>query len=210
MTISEIITEISNYGVLVILAAVFIYIIFKVANILINRFEHKAAELDHDELLDVRFNVGEQIQTMINEALEDFHGSRIQVVEFSNSVMSVAYLPFKYMTCTYEVYSLGKSSSGKIVDHMSTSLFTPFFIQLHDNGSVIIDDSSSECVCVTMSDLMTSCGEKRTMFIELCTSKGKAIGYIALSKYEEFTDEDETELQTLSDRISTLLSVADR
>ena len=93
----------TDFGVMLVIVGIFLYVVVKVINIWLSRYEKSSESKTHDELLNMRATIGNNIQQIIHEALLQCNGNRIHVIEFSNSVMSVAYLPFRYMTCTYEV-----------------------------------------------------------------------------------------------------------
>ena len=203
--------SINELGILVIIGAVFIYAAIKTLNLVFEYFQDKVKNKKHDQLLEERTKIDSQVQEMIDKFLEHYGGNRIHVVEFSNSVMSVAYLPFRYMSCTYECYSVGKNAVGSKIDHLSTSLFTTFFNNLNGKDYCIFDTSNKDMqVGGAMYDIMTECNEKRALCTLMTSHTGKNIGYIALYKDDDFSDAEIEDIQSLSDRISALLSVADK
>lgn len=202
---------IADFGFMAVISAIFVYVIIRLLNILFKHIENKVGVKNHDELLSIRGDISTQIQSLLEEFLERHDGDRLQVVEFSNSVVSVAYLPFKYMTCTYEVYRLGKSAWGHKIDHLSTSLFTPFFMSMQDVPYRIFDVNDKTIpMGGAMHDLVVDQGASKSLCVMLYTPKGKAIGYITMKKESEFTDCDIAEIQLLATSISTLLSVVDK
>lgn len=211
LEVSQIIKLVADFGVMVVIAAVFLYTAIRVINILLKGLEMRVGNRKHDKLIDLRSSIDQKIQQMLDQFLEHSNGDRIQVVEFSNSVMSIAYLPFKYMTCTYEVYRAGKAAMGSRLDHLSTSLFTTFFTNLQENEYCILDDAdTSATIGGAMHDLLITSGEPKALCTLLQTVKGKAVGYIIMKKEEDFTDEDIEGIQSLADQIAALLSVVDK
>lgn len=211
MEIVTVISAISEFGVLVVIAAVFLYTVIRIINILLNKFEAKLTNKAHDVLLDMRFDISKEIQSLLDIALQECSGNRIQVIEFSNSVMSVAYLPFKYMTCTYEVYTPDRYATSSRVDHLSTSLFTSFFSKLQKSDYVMLDlNNRDSSICGAMYDILRESGDTMSLCIELTTARGKSVGYISLKKSDTFEDNDIEVMQTLADKLSALLSVADK
>lgn len=203
--------SINELGILVILGAVFVYAAIKTLNLVFEYFQNKVKNKKHDQLLEARTKIDSQVQEMIDKFLEHYGGNRIHVVEFSNSVMSVAYLPFRYMSCTYECYSVGKNAVGSKIDHLSTSLFTAFFNNLNGKDYCIFDTSNKDMqVGGAMYDIMTECKEKRALCTLMTSHTGKNIGYIALYKDGDFSEEEIEDIRSLSDRVSALLSVADK
>ena len=196
---------------MIIICAIFLYVIIRLINLLFKYIENRLGEKNHDRLLDVRSDISEQIQTLLDVFLEEHGGDRIQVIEFSNSVMSVAYLPFKYMTCTYEVYRAGKVAMGNRIDHLSTSLFTTFFTNLQQNFYCILDGNNTRRISGgAMHDLLMSSGEPKALCALLQTIRGKSLGYIIMKKENDFTQGDIDDIQSLADQIAGLLGVADR
>lgn len=210
--LSSILKLISDYGVLILIAAIFIYVCIKLLNIFFKFLEKKVGSKKHDELLDVRAQVSNEIQLLIEQFLEAHGGDRVQVIEFSNSVTSVAFLPFKYMTCTYEVYALGKAPTGHMIDHISTSLFTTFFMSMQDHAYRIFDThDKSVPMGGAKYDLVQSQGASQSLCVMLHTPKGKSIGYITMKRDEtEITEKDIEGIQILAEQVSALLSIADK
>lgn len=208
--ISKVIEFIEQHGILVLIAAVFMYVIIRLLGLLFKYLEKKVSSKNHDQLLDMRSTIGKEVQRLISVALRDCNASRIHVIEFSNSVMSIAYLPFKYMTCTYEVYKLGASATGHKIDKLSTSLFIPFFAALdeHDYCVFQVDDPDTP-MGGAMIDLMKSQNEHQCLCAALKTPRGKHIGYVEMIKEAEFNDEDITQIQHLSHQIAALLGAVE-
>lgn len=201
---------IADYGIMVVIAALFIYASFRLINIGIKNLENKVGNKQHDKLMDVRTQVGEEVQELIEEFVTTHKGDRVQVIEFSNTVMSVAYLPFKYMTCTYEVCKFGAVSKGHIIDHMSTSLFTHFFKNLQDNPYCIFDvDNHELLVGGAMYDLMNTMEQKKLLCCMLTTHMGKAIGYVSFQKDAGYDSNDVQDVQRLAKEITALLGMMD-
>lgn len=199
---------ITDYGVSIIIVGIFLYAAIRLINLGIDSIKEKMQRNKHDESLDIRDRVGKKIQYLINVFLENHSGHRIHVVEFSNSVMSIAYLPFRYMTCTYEVNTLDLSGSAKKIDKLSTSLFNQFFDNLQNEEYCIFDISNHDkLVGGAMYDLMKDIGEPKCICTMLKTAKGTAIGYIAFYKDDPFTESDKSDIVELGSSIEALLCV---
>ena len=215
----EMVRTVADLGVLVCIAALFIYAVYRGINAQFDKRDDvsgggvpsKKDRERHDELIELRTRVSQDIQQLINTTLNDTGWDRIHVVEFSNSIMSVAYLPFRYMTCTYEVFKLGKMGTGAKIDRLSTSLFTTFFTTMHDNGWCIIDlDKPETDTCGAMHDLMISNGETKSLSAGIVSPKGKSIGYVSVKSENGFSSEDIEAILTLADQIAVLLGVVDK
>lgn len=201
---------IANYGILVIIGAIFIYVVIRLIRLGFVALEKRMANKEHEKALDVRSEIGKQVQRLITRVLSECSGTRIHVIEFSNSVLSVAYLPFKYMTCTYEVYKLGKSATGHKIDKLPTSLFIPFFAELDEHEYCIFDINDPTCpMGGAMTDLMKAQEEFQSLCVALKTPKGKHIGYIELIKETEFLSTDIDEMTLLGQQLVALLTTAD-
>ena len=201
---------ISEFGVMLIIAAIFLYTAIRVINMILSTWESHLRDKKHDKLLDVRLSVNEKVQSLIETFLEQHNGDRVHVVEFSNSVVSVAYLPFKYMNCSYEVYTMGKTSFSSNIDKLSTSLFTPFFTQLYKEEYVILDATAPDPkLGGAIYDLMHHGGESHALCAILKTAKGKSLGYVAFKKDTSFSDNDIEDILILADKVSALLGIMD-
>lgn len=211
MDASTLIQTIGDNGVLVVIAGVFIWTITRIINIAFKKYEERTNNKKHDKLIDQRYSISKNIQTELETTLAATKGNRIQVIEFSNSVMSVAYLPFRYMTCTYEICRLGKAATGHKIDRISTSLFTPFFEALASQPYCIFDiNNEMTPVGGAMNDLMQSQDEHQALCMLLKTPKNKAIGYVQLTKDEEITQDDVDVIDDLASKLSAYLSVLDK
>lgn len=200
-----------DYGIMLIIVSLFLYVAIRIININLKRYEKFKGDKTHDELLDMRADIGKSIQELIDTCLAETKANRLLVIEFSNSVMSVAYLPFRYMTCTYEVFKLGKTATGHKIDRISTSLFTPFFEALANNDYCTFDiHDKTTLVGGAMCDLMESQHEHQALCVLLKSNKGKSIGYIQLTKDDAFTRSDISKMKDLGEKVSTLLSVLDK
>lgn len=205
----NIIKLIGDYGVMIIISGIFLYAAIKLINLFIEWCKRKLTKESHEENIKKRVDVGEQIHKLIAYQLRHLELERIQVVEFSNSVVSVAYLPFRYMTCTYEVYDLDRTPTGYKLDRISTSLFAPFFTRLQENPIYMFEtttdiDPAAKSLCMLMdADRYVAC-------IALRTAKGKMIGYIQATQGLPFTDESQLELRLLGAQVAELLGVMDQ
>ena len=212
MDLENVMRIISDYGLALVISGVFLYLIIRLINILLRELSGRLGHKKHDKELEARNTVSSQIQSLISNCLVATDCDRIQVIEFSNTVMSVAYLPFKYMTCTYEVYRFGEKPASSMIDHISTSLFTPFFDELQSRDYCIFDTEKKEPqMGGAMFDIIKAEGETRILCTMLKHPKGKFIGYLMLMKSEDtFNDDDIDRIQTLGDHVSALLCIMDK
>lgn len=211
MSVIEFVKAIADNGITIVVCAIALWVLCRMLHIIFTKIETKSNHNKHDKLIKVRSEIGEEIQILLDNFISKTDGESIQVVEFSNSVTSIAYLPFRYMTCTYESCKLGMMSKGTKIDKISTSLFTPFFNALQYSDYCIFDIAVEEPrMGGAMYDLMKSLGETKSLCAMLCTTKGKAVGYVSFQKQSGYTDEDIQELKSLANQLSALLCVVDR
>ena len=209
MEFENIVKLIAEYGIMIMICGIFLYAAIQLIVIFINWLKKKTLRNAHDESIDTRFSIGNEIHKLITHTLTQMEAERVQVVEFSNSVMSVAYLPFRYMTCTYEVYDLDREPVGYKLDKISTSLFSPFFAKLQDNKIYMFTPSedqelSERSLCNLMDvDRWTAC-------VPLRTVKGKLIGFVQVTRFKEFSKSEQMDILITGAKLAELLSVLDK
>lgn len=209
--IPKIIQLLTDYGISLVIVGVFLYFIIRLLNIGIDCIARKVKETSHDEALNIRDQVGIEINDILSKLLEDCDSDRVQVIEFSNSVMSVAFLPFRYMTCTYEVYKFGKAGLGHRIDHISTSLFAKFFQSMeHSEVCAYSIDHKEPAMGGAMYDIMKEDGNHRALCCKLISDTGKFIGYLSMMKDDPFTSEESDAIQDVACKVSSLLGVLDK
>lgn len=202
-----------DYGVTLVLSAVVIYVILKLIQIFFKKFEDDAGKKKHDEALALRGHIDEKVYATINDFIESHHGTKIQVIEFTNSVMSVAYLPFKYMSCTYEVVAYGNTSTAHMIDKLSTSLFTPFLSKLAKSDFVAVNAENVDTELVGMARHIYTADNSNACVLSMIRSQvdaDKCIGYVVLYKESDYTESDTADIQQLSSNLSALLGVMEK
>lgn len=222
MTIEELISSIADVGVLVCIAALFLYTCFRATK---NYFDKKdkaikptkealvpskPARESHDAAMEVRNNVSIKVQEVLEQYQQKFNCDRLQVIEFGNSQLTLGYLPFKYMTCTYEVCKFGVRGTGNRIDKLSASLFTPFLQKLHEENYVILDlKEENRIINGVMHDCMIAFKEPRSLNAAIITPAGKFIGYVAAKNMESYSQDDIDNIVSLADNLAALLGVLD-
>lgn len=209
MQILEVLEAISEYGLSLMLSGIVIYVVIKSVNLVFDHLQNKVKNKTHDKLLAMRAEIDMEVYELINEFLTFHKGTRVMVIEFTNSVTSVAYLPFKYMSCTYEVLPYGKSPEAKKIDKLSTSLFSPFLSQLSKDDIMKLDDNVSRSLAGSVYDMFNQLGSQYQLCAILKTQKTKSIGFVCLCKEEEITVRDEADIRILASQLSALLGVLD-
>ena len=209
MQILEVFEAISEYGLSLMLSGIVIYVVIKSVNLGFDYLQNRAKNRNHDKLLAMRAEIDIEVYELISDFLTLHKGTRVMVMEFTNSVTSVAYLPFKYMSCTYEVLSYGSTPEAKRVDKLSTSLFSPFLTQLSKEEVMKLDDNVSRSLAGSVHDMFTQLGSEYQLCAILKTQKTKSIGFVCLCKENEVTVKDEVDIKVLSSQLSALLGVLD-
>lgn len=210
MSILEILKAITDYGITLVLSGVVIYVVIKLTHIGFVRLQNKITRDEHDKALQLRSEIDEKVYEMLNNFVEDHHGLRLQVVEFTNSVTSVAYLPFRYMSCTYEVVSYGNKPEAMCIDKLSTSLFSPFLSKLSKQGYLVLNKEDTAQLSGVLEDLNNQIGGEHFISAIMKSEKDKCIGYVGLYKDKEVDTQDIDDLLIIASQISTLLGVLDK
>lgn len=205
----NLVDAIAEHGLAFVLSGVFLYIIIRSVNLVFDKLSTSKSNKLHDKLLAMRTEIDIEVYSLISEFLTAHRGTRVQVIEFTNSVTSVAYLPFRYMSCTYEVVSYGKSPEARRIDKLSTSLFSPFLSLLSKNGTFVLDDNIADELSGAVHDIFSSMGSKYQLCSILKSQKTKSIGFVCFCKEDEVTDADTSDIKTLASQLSALLGVLD-
>ena len=210
MSFVEVLKHVSDYGLSLILSAIVVYVIIKLIKIQFDKLEANISRKDHDAALELRSDIDVKVYEILNSFIEDHSGIRVQVIEFTNTVTSVAYLPFKYMSCTYEVVSYGIKPEARCIDKLSTSLFSPFLSRLGKEDYLILDHESASEMAGVVHDLYEQVGGENMLAVMLKSEKEKCIGYISLYKDKPVDDVDVADLMTTASQLSALLGVMDK
>lgn len=209
---SDVVKTIGDVGIMMVISAVVVYALIRGLKILFSWIEKKTDIRKHDDLMQTRTNVDYVIQDDIDFYLDNHDVHRVQVVEFSNSVASVAYLPFKYASCTYESCDIEQEGRAYAIDKVATSLFTPFLRHLYTQPHIELYDNNMEHVKTyggAAYDLLRRCKEHHGMFVMMKSNNHKSVGFVAIYKDGDFTEEDISDLETMAIRISGQLCVVD-
>lgn len=210
MQILETVKTVGDYGLSLILSAIVIYVIIKLLKIQFDKLQAASKRKEHDNALALRSEIDEKVYEILNHFIEEHKGLRLQVIEFTNTVTSVAYLPFKYMSCTYEVVSYGNKPEARCIDKLSTSLFTPFLSMLGKKEYVMLDYDSAEHLSGVVHDLFKEIGGDHMISVMMKSDKDKCIGYVSFYKDKPIQENDTTDLVVIGAKLATLLGVLDK
>ena len=206
----EVVKAIGEYGLSLMLSAIVVYVIIKLLKIWFYKLAETNKRKAHDNALALRSEIDEQVYEVLDDFIRGHHGMRVHVVEFTNSVTSVAYLPFKYMSCTYEVITYGTKPEARCIDKLSTSLFSPFLSKLGKNAYLILDGETIQETSGVLHDLYQQIGGRFMLSVMLKSSRDKCIGYVAFYKDKEVEDKDIEDLIEVGSKLSALLGVLDK
>lgn len=210
MQFLEVLKALGDYGLSLVLSAIVIYVVIRVLKIQFDRLAESNKRKAHDNALALRGEIDENVYELLNQFIREHHGQRLHVIEFTNSVTSVAYLPFKYMSCTYEVVSYGNKPEARCIDKLSTSLFSPFLSKLGKTSHVVLDGENVESLPGVMHDLYEQIGGRYMLSVMLKSGKDKCIGYVAFYTNREIEKKDIHDLISAGSKLSTLLGVLDK
>ena len=208
-SVTDAIKVVSDYGLSIILSAIVVYVVIRLIHIGFVRLESNARRQDHDNALEIRQEVDEEVYSILNNFIEAHDGLRLQVVEFTNTVTSVAYLPFRYMSCTYEVVSYGEKREARCIDKLSTSLFSPFLSKLGKEEYLVLNDEETDDLSGVLHDLNQEIGGRYFLTVMMKSAKDKCIGYVGFYKNKEVEQKDIDDLLLIGSKISALLGVLD-
>lgn len=207
----EIVKSVGDLGIMIVISAIVVYALVKGINLFFDWLGTKVGKRKHDELLEIRNRVDSIIQDDIHNYLEHHDIHRVQVIEFSNSVSSVTYLPFKYANCTYEAFDIDRDGKAYNIDKIATSLFTPFLRHLYNYAYVELDDSKMDIKTYggTAYDILRRCKEHKGIYVMIKSNSHKSVGFVSAYKDSDFTDGDIRDLEAMAIRLSAQLCVLD-
>ena len=209
MDILQVIKSIADYGITIVLSSIVVYSLFRVLKFKLDSLEAAERRKDHDDKIAMREDIDARVYELICEFLQSHNCDRIQVIEFSNTVTSVAYLPFRYMSCTYETIEYGQSAKASLVDKLSTSLFCPLLSKLSKEPYVKLNEASARELSGSVYDLFKQMSGFYMVSAMLKSEKQKCIGFVSFYKSYEPTKKDCNDLVILQEKLSLLLGVLD-
>ena len=205
---------VQDYGVTTVISIVFLYAAVQLINIGIGWVKNKAGNTATDnkkisESFDRKSEVDFQIKMLIEKALLETNGNRIYIMEYHNHSDNLSKVPIYYMSCNYEVYKTGLLPIGNQFKQVSTSLFPKFLSNLQSNEYVILD---TENVLDTLDgyELLKAKNEKAALVIPMRNFAKIPIGYVALTRNDEFTEKDKIVMLNVAAQIGVLLSTFDK
>ena len=160
-----------------------------------------------------RENANEHIQDILNTALATLGGDRLQVIEFTNTVKTVASLPFKYMSVTYESYALGKQPAADTIKNELTTLHSTFLSRLYINSFFALNISRpDDKITPATYSLMGKRFASQSLYVTITDRKSKEmIGLLSydISSRDGFSEVVITTLRKLAAQLSVYLTLWD-
>ena len=160
-----------------------------------------------------RENANEHIQDLLNLSLTSLGGDRLQVIEFTNSVKTVASLPFKYMSVSYESYAHGKYPAADTIKNELTSLHSTFLTRLRNNSFFILNLEKPDATITPATYAMVSKRSAlQSLYITITDRRSnEQIGLLSydISNRGGFSETDITTLRKLAAQLSVYLTLWD-
>lgn len=208
------IQAIADESFIIVFAGSMLYLLVKGINLLYavveKLIDKRLGNKKHDKALKLRTDTDNKVYDKLNEFLVKHKATRVMVVEYTNSVMSVAYLPFRYMSCTYEVVAYGHDPKAKYIDKLSTSLFSEFLTTVSKNNYTLLDKAKTDRMAGAVDDVFESIDSRYQICAPMKSKQDKNIGFIAMCSESEPSMLDKHDVEILSHDISTLLGVLDK
>jgi len=158
-----------------------------------------------------REHANKVIQDLLNVTLASLGGDRLQVIEFTNSIETIACLPFKYMTCSYESMALGKAPAADTIRDELTTLYSDFLTQVRLKSFVVLNsEKRSEKFTPAIYHLIGKRVANQSLYIGIEDKKTKEpLGLLSydISNLTGFCDKDITTLRGLAAQLSVYLTI---
>jgi hypothetical protein len=199
---------IQDYGISLVICAVFIYAAYHLINIGLDYLKAKLGIKSEQEQkkFNKKIEVDYNIQLILTKILAETGGNRITIMEYHDHIRNMWDISSYYMTCIYEVYKTGLSPVSNKLDKIPTSLVSKFLLELREKPYVIVDSSAGE-LPKEEHILLIAQNERRALCVALKDMQGGAIGYVALKKDGEFTGFDISVMKDVSIKIGSMMSM---
>lgn len=209
----EALKVVGNNGLAVVIAVLSVYTLFKVINIALDRVKKKTATTSHDELIDLRKKVGEDIEELLEKALIKTGAGKVCVFEYHNGTTSLGGLPFLKMSNTYEVVAEGVTpQQGNLMD-MSCLLYQKLVRALDSYPYVMLDvrnrkDSYGHLTYETLVEQ----GTYEEVMVRFADKRNRTAGFVGIAFKCDTTDKQCTEdviavARELAIKVGVLLAV---
>ena len=151
------------------------------------------------------------MQDLLNTTLATLMGDRLQVIEFTNTITTVAMLPYRYMTCTYESMAPGKKPMASTIKDELATLYSDFLTALRLKSYVVLNaEKRSDKFTPAIYDLIGKRFANQSLYVSIDDRKTKEpIGILSYdtSNPSGFCDKEITTLRGLAAQLSLLLTM---
>jgi hypothetical protein len=208
----EIMTFVADYGVTMVISAIFLYAALQLINFGLNYLKRKTDDQKHSEAIDTRTDVSLQIQMLVDYALAEVEGDRITVMEFHNSTENLAHLPFCYMTCSYESYREGLLPVSSLLKGITTSLYSLFLTNLQKQPYVILDTRNRDPGAARAAyELIAVQEESSALCVIIRSLQRRGIGYVSLKKDDgEYSEKEIGKMRDVAKELGMLLTLTQK
>ena len=174
----------SNGGITVqiVVLSIVIYSLGQFLQIFFNRLKRKLETHHNIKGSTKRINIDKSMQSLLDLTILRIDCIRISVIEFHNSNKNIAFVPFDYMTCMYEIYLPGLSPMAQLCKSVPTSLYHSLFNCLRRDPLLIIDvDDQQENIQRAVYDMIIARGAKKSLYVPILSTFNRLpIGCIAI------------------------------
>jgi hypothetical protein len=148
----------------------------------------------------------EMIKILMDRIMRDCGGGRVTILEFNTPTPNLSLLPYQFMSCTYDIFRGEKLPVAQNMQHISTSLFSEFLVNLQTAAYVILDTEDQSAASKAGYELVRVQGEKASLCVTVRDKDSKPIGYTAINKDTAFTESDIDRFTKYAKEVSFLLA----
>jgi hypothetical protein len=193
--------------------AVLIYGVIQVLNIGINKIKKALDKTEKIKGIVKREEADKVIQGLLDGAIGQIGGERIQVIEFTNTNKNIALVPFDFMHCTYESYQLGKQSMADIYKGIPTTIIGLFLQRLNTQSYMVINvDCPDNKLPPSIYDMLEKRFATKSLYVPVRSPISKRmIGYVLLDSNDVagFSDIALKTMRSLADQVGVLLTLGE-
>jgi len=200
---------IQDYGIGTLISAVFLFAAWQLVNIGIMYLKSRLGvdSYETQKSFSKKTQIDYHIQISIEKTLIETKGNRIFVMEYHDGTENISGIPFYFFSCTYEAYIEDLSPIYSMFQHIRISLHAKFLNAIHKSPYIMLDSENRNAN--TPKDgfgLLDALEETRALCVPL-RFQGDRIGYLSLTKKEEFTESDHARMQELAGSLGTMLGM---
>jgi hypothetical protein len=208
--LEDFIKLLDQYGFSMLAAAILLYFAVYALNIGAAYLKKKLLpankKTEFDINLEKRKEASLKIQYLLDRALLIADAVSAEVMEFHNGGNNLSNLPFAFMSCTYEAYS-DVAASG-VLQNISLSLHARFINALRNEPYLVLDAENRDPEKGGMIyEYLEAQKARFGLYAELKDLRGYVIGFVAIKRGKDFTEQDFLLLREIATEIGLLLSL---